>query len=189
MTRVSRSALVHAARDLAQVLLEPLPQRWRHTIGVARHAEELIDTLDGDDPDVLLAAAWLHDIGYAPSIQDTGFHPLDGARHLERTGWPARLTALVAHHSGAIHLATARGLEADLDSYPLEVTPLADALTYADQTTAPNGQRVTVRERITEATERHGPDSAHAAAAPTREPYLHAVADRVTQRLATLPPG
>jgi hypothetical protein len=31
-----------------------------------------------------VAAAWLHDIGYAPAIAEsgTGFHPLDGARYL-----------------------------------------------------------------------------------------------------------
>ena len=30
-------------------------------------------------PDDLVAAAWLHDIGYAPGLVQTGFHPLDGA--------------------------------------------------------------------------------------------------------------
>ena len=30
----------------------------------------------------MTAAAWLHDIGYAPAVDDTGFHPLDGARYL-----------------------------------------------------------------------------------------------------------
>lgn len=28
----------------------------------------------------LVVAAWLHDIGYAPEIGHTLFHPLDGAR-------------------------------------------------------------------------------------------------------------
>ncbi|MFD6855509.1 HD domain-containing protein [Streptomyces diastaticus] len=52
------------------------------------------------DRDLLVAAAWLHDIGYAPELRDTGSHPLDGARHLESLGAPARLVRLVAHHSG-----------------------------------------------------------------------------------------
>lgn len=43
-----------------------------------------------NDRDLLVAAAWLHDIGYAPELRDTGFHPLDGARHLEALGAPAR---------------------------------------------------------------------------------------------------
>ncbi len=33
----------------------------------------------------LVAAAYLHDIGYAPELAITGFHPLDGARHLRVT--------------------------------------------------------------------------------------------------------
>ncbi|GAA0920232.1 HD domain-containing protein [Virgisporangium aurantiacum] len=176
--------LIHAARDQAQVLLAPLPQRWRHTVGVARRAEGLIHTLDGDDPDVLIAAAWLHDIGYAPTVTDTGFHPLDGARHLQHTHWPARITALVAHHSGALHVARERGLHGELAIYPCEVTTLADALTYADQTVDPDGHRVSVDQRIAEALLRHGPDSAQAAARPEREPYLRAVAERIERRLA-----
>ena len=36
--------------------------------------------------DDLVAAAWLHDIGYAPELVETGFHPLDGARYLRREG-------------------------------------------------------------------------------------------------------
>ena len=39
----------------------------------------------GADADLLEAAAWLHDIGYAPSLVATGFHPLDGARYLRDT--------------------------------------------------------------------------------------------------------
>jgi len=41
--------------------------------------------------DTLVCADWLHDIGYAPALVATGFHPLDGARFLEsvglRVGW------------------------------------------------------------------------------------------------------
>jgi hypothetical protein len=33
-------------------------------------------------PDDLVAAAWLHDIGYAPELAKTGFHPLDGSAAL-----------------------------------------------------------------------------------------------------------
>ena len=39
-----------------------------------------------------MAAAWLHDIGYAEELLDTGFHPLDGARFLASAG--ARLETL-----------------------------------------------------------------------------------------------
>jgi hypothetical protein len=35
-------------------------------------------TVPAADRPVLIAAAWLHDIGYAPGLPETGFHPLDG---------------------------------------------------------------------------------------------------------------
>ena len=60
-------------------------------------------------PELLIAAAYLHDIGYAPELEDTGFHPLDGARWLRAQG-QERLACLVAHHSGAWFEAEARGL-------------------------------------------------------------------------------
>jgi HD superfamily phosphodiesterase len=50
----------------------------------------------GEDATLLLAAALLHDVGYAPDIAHTGFHPLDGAWYLREVGAPDRLTALVA---------------------------------------------------------------------------------------------
>jgi hypothetical protein len=36
----------------------------------------------GADADLLEAAAWLHDIGYAPVLAATGLHASDGARYL-----------------------------------------------------------------------------------------------------------
>ena len=66
------------AERLARTLLEgPLPRRWAHVQGVAAQARSLAPML-GDDADLLEAAAWLHDIGYAPDLAKTGFHPLDG---------------------------------------------------------------------------------------------------------------
>jgi putative nucleotidyltransferase with HDIG domain len=178
------SIRIRDARDLAQVLLGALPGRWRHTIGVARRAEELAGTLD-EDPEPLIAAAWLHDIGYAEPARDTGFHPLDGARYLDRRHWPARISALVAHHSGACFVARVRGLAAELDGYPDERSPVADALTYADQTTGPAGQRMTVAQRMADMLARHGTESPNAAVHHLRGPYLLAVAGRVEGRLAS----
>jgi hypothetical protein len=42
-----------------------------------------------------------------------------------------------------------------VDAYPREVTALSDALTYADQTTGPDGHRISLDERLSEALERH----------------------------------
>src|SRR5205085_7625190 len=97
---LARRVGVDGARQLAWSLLADLPERWRHTVGVAQRAAELAGAVDAEELDWVVAAAWLHDIGYADPIRDTGFHPLDGARFLRRDGWADRVNALVAHHSG-----------------------------------------------------------------------------------------
>lgn len=56
--------------------------------------------LNEADRPALIAAAWLHDVGYAPSLAVTGFHPLHGARYVRALGHE-RIAGLVAHHSGA----------------------------------------------------------------------------------------
>ncbi len=62
------------AQQIARVLLQdPLPRRWAHVQGVAAHVRSLAPVL-GADADLLEAAAWLHDIGYAPSLATTGMH-------------------------------------------------------------------------------------------------------------------
>ncbi|MEV7291387.1 HD domain-containing protein [Streptomyces microflavus] len=82
-------------------LSSPLPRRWAHTQGVAEHAREVRQVL-GVDAGLLLAAATLHDVGYAPRLAATGFHPLDGARFLrDEHGAEERLVRLVANHSFA----------------------------------------------------------------------------------------
>jgi HD superfamily phosphodiesterase len=74
------------AQQLARELLqESLPRRWAHVQGVAAQARGLAPVL-GTDADLLEAAAWLHDIGYAPGLAVTGLHALDGARYLRDAG-------------------------------------------------------------------------------------------------------
>ncbi|WP_040776044.1 HD domain-containing protein [Nocardia pneumoniae] len=141
------------AAQLAQDNLVGMSRRWRHVQGVARRAQQAVDVVD--DSDLLLAAAWLHDIGYAPSIRRTGFHPVDGAEFLRREGVPERLCALVAHHSCARVEANYRKIEID---WPDEQTALRDALWWADMTTTPTGETTDVLSRIAEVRERYGPD-------------------------------
>jgi hypothetical protein len=104
---------------------------------------------------VLLVAAWLHDLGYAPALSRTGFHPVDGAQFLEASDIDRRVVCLVAHHSGAAFEAAERGLTYKLAAYVYEVGPVMDALTCADMTVGPQGQRVTVEERIAEILDRY----------------------------------
>ena len=104
------NALASRAEHLAQALLQdPLPRRWAHVQGVAARARSLAPVL-GADADLLEAAAWLHDIGYAPDLAVTGLHALDGARYLrDAQHADAMLCRLVAHHSCAIVEAEERG--------------------------------------------------------------------------------
>jgi putative nucleotidyltransferase with HDIG domain len=178
--------VVDRARALAARLLAGLSDRWRHTIAVAGRAEELSVAVDPGSRNALRAAAWLHDVGYSPDIATdvaiTGFHPLDGARFLDSEGWPPRLCALVAHHSGAHLVARALGLDPQLATYPDERSPVTDALAYADQTVGASGEPLPIEERMTDMLRRHGPDSPNAAVHHLRAPYLLAAAERIEQR-------
>jgi hypothetical protein len=142
------------ARDL---LAESLPRRWAHTKGVAAQAKSLA-TILGGHADLITAAAWLHEIGYAPTIAATGFHPLDGARHLRDVHHAdTRLCSLVAHHTCAVIEAQERGLAGTLlAEFQPERPELTDALTYCDMTTGPDGRPLSVEERLAEIRTRYG---------------------------------
>jgi HD superfamily phosphodiesterase len=115
------------AHDVAAALLAALGQRWAHTLGVVERAHSFAGALPDSEFDMLLAAAYAHDIGYAPSIARTGFHPLDGAVYLRSLG-RERLACLVAHHSGARTEAEERGLATRLDEFVEERSLVADLL-------------------------------------------------------------
>lgn len=150
--------LVDWSRDLAEQLMsEELPRRWKHVQAVARKAEELRPAL-GADADLLVASAWLHDIGYVSKLQDTGFHPIDGARYLHTQGVQSRLCGLVANHSGARYEAPMRGLDDAQAEYADESSLARDGLWYADMTTSPVGEPVQFGERLREIRERYGPE-------------------------------
>ncbi|MFG1920923.1 HD domain-containing protein [Cryptosporangium sp. NPDC048952] len=171
------------AEELARTLLPAPVERWFHSAGVAARAQQLAHTVPPDERGLLVAAAWVHDIGYADEVRDTGFHPLDGARYLDELGLPKRLTSLVAHHSGARFVADERGLGLAMADFPVEVSPLSDALTYADQTVGPHGRPYSVDQRMAEMLGRHGPGSPQARAHQKRAPYLLGVAKRMESAL------
>lgn len=148
------------AHDLAKDLLETdLPRRWAHTQGVAAQAVSLAPIL-GDATDTLAAAAYLHDIGYAPRLAVTGFHPLDGARYLRDVHHADEtLCRLVAHHSCAVNEALERSLfDALSTEFGKEQPDLVGALTYCDMTTGPDGTHLDVHDRLAEIHSRYGPD-------------------------------
>jgi putative nucleotidyltransferase with HDIG domain len=175
--------VVEWAERSAQELLAPLSTRWRHTLTVAATARQIAVVVDEADRELLIAAAYLHDIGYSPSVTQTGFHPLDGARYLANLGVPERLYCLVAHHSGAIFEAEQRGLSKELAEFDREDSPVMDALVYADMTTGPQGQPVSFEDRISEILARYVPrDPVHRAISRAK-PVLGAAVERTVQRL------
>jgi hypothetical protein len=92
-------------------------------------------------------------------LVQTGFHPLDGARYLRRTGVDESVVSLVAYHSCAPIEAKVCGLDTELAS---EFAPgdaaLTDALLYCDMTIGPDGDYVRPAERLVEVRGRYGPD-------------------------------
>jgi hypothetical protein len=146
------------AASLAEAkLAASLPRRWRHVRSVARRARWIAKELALSDD--LVAAAWLHDIGYAPELVETGFHPLDGARYLRREGVDEQVVSLVAYHSCAQIEADVRGLGPELVSEFSPADPLlSDALLYCDMTTGPDGDYVRPADRLVEIRGRYGPD-------------------------------
>jgi putative nucleotidyltransferase with HDIG domain len=146
------------ARGLARRLLaESIPRRWAHSQGVGRKAESVAHLLRRD-ADALVSAAWLHDIGYAPDLVDTGMHQLDGARYLRDVAKADELVCrLVAHHSCALIEGRYRGLAEELAAEFPPVEGLAmDAITYADMTTTPDGEPIEVEQRLAEILSRYG---------------------------------
>ncbi|MFZ3570481.1 HD domain-containing protein [Streptomyces sp. BH097] len=171
------------AAELAESLLPQLGNRWLHTQAVAARAREVAAAVPEAERNLLEAAAWLHDVGYAPELRETGFHPLDGARHLESLGAPGRLVRLVAHHSGAVYEAQQRGLADQLAAYEREDSSLLDALIYADMTTGPAGQSFDFDRRMDEILDRYEPDSVVYIAISKARPYLAAAVERTRVRL------
>lgn len=166
-----------------------LPRRWAHSQGVAARATE-VGRILGENADLLKAAAVLHDVGYAPRLAATGFHPLDGARFLrDAHGADERLVRLVANHSFALLEAEERGLRQELAAeFPLlEESMLVEALVYCDMTTLPDGRRTTARERVAEIVGRYGAESIVGRFIRRASPGIFAAVKRVEAALAVQP--
>ncbi len=180
---VIRMDLVAWSAEEANERLLGIGNRWAHTQGVVARAQALAQTVPPADREVLLAAAYVHDIGYAPDVRDTGFHPLDGARWLRLRGQD-RLARLVAHHSGAVFEAEARGLAAALAEFAEERSAIADVLTYCDLTTDPDGLEIAPVKRLAEIEYRYGDDSDVARGKQAAAPALAALIARTEDQIA-----
>jgi HD superfamily phosphodiesterase len=166
------------AERAAQRLLEPLKARWQHTRHVVERARSFEHLLPESELDVLIAAAYLHDVGYAHELAATGFHPLHGARFVRDAGHE-RLAGLVAHHSASDAEAVERGFADELAEFPAEDSRVARALTYCDLTTGPNGEEVGVSARLVELGDRLGDEDPAVRAVRREAKRLAAVVDEM----------
>lgn len=148
------------ASAVATELLDGVGTRLAHSRMVAHQARRVVALLDVPWSAALLDAAWLHDIGYAPALAITGFHPLDGARWLRTNGWPAEVCGLVAWHTGAETEAALRDLETPLVAeFPAPPELAQTALAWADLTSSPTGGCCDATDRLAEIQRRYSPDS------------------------------
>jgi hypothetical protein len=133
---------------------------------------------------LLINAALLHDIGYAPDLVYSGFHAIDGARYLRSIGAPDRLVNLVANHSCASVEAELRGLATELAEFEDEKSSVRDALWWADMTTTPDGQPTTLEQRVSEIQDRYGPDDVVSRSVRQAWPELLGAVERTQQQLS-----
>lgn len=175
---------VDAARELVEATSGRGTERWLHAQGAADAARRVLPCVDPADQDLLVAAAWLHDIGFDHPTPPTGLHALDGAYLLRDAGWPERLVALVAHHSEARFVAAGMGLLDTLNEFEREISPVSDALVYADMSSAVDGQPVTVHLRLSDLRYRHSDDELPMRIAlSSREPHLILATARTEVRM------
>lgn len=148
------------AAQIATELVSGLEPRMTHIRAAAEKAVVLAPKIfvDPNEVELVVAAVWLHDIGYSPALIQTGFHPLDGAQWLVGQGQDA-LASLVAYHSDAREQAAGLGLLEALREIPPTPNPLHQQFVDGiDATTGPRGEVLTVNERIAEVAQRYGPD-------------------------------
>lgn len=175
------------AGRMAEELLQDVETRWAHVRGVAQQAVEISKVVPARDRALLVAAAYLHDIGYSPAVCRVGVHQLDGAAYLRERGHE-RLARLVAHHSEARFEIEVRGYSHLLEQYEPEDQHLQDALTYCDLTTAATGERISVEARLAEVEGRYGQAQDSSAtqvleALARSRPYLKRAVSRTERRL------
>jgi hypothetical protein len=174
----------YTAQDIATELLVGVGTRIEHSRAVANQAATATDLLEEPWGASLADAAWLHDLGYAPVLAKTGFHPLDGARWLEEQGWRPEVCRLVAWHTRAGTEAKLRHLEHELAAEFSPPPELAQAiLAWADLTSSPTGHACTPEDRIAEVLARYSSDSIVHQATRSNSSQLIADARLVETRL------
>ncbi|HWU32836.1 MAG TPA: HD domain-containing protein [Marmoricola sp.] len=169
-------------RTLARECVGMLGRRWSHVRAVGRAAETLAARTDLVS-DAVVGAAWLHDVGYGPTVQSSGFHALDGARYLAKADLDPAVVNLVAFHTGATYEADERGLTSELAEFAAPDPDDLDVLTMIDLSVSPDGFPIVDSERLAEVLMRYTADDPVARAVLRSRPSLLAASRRAKQRL------
>src|SRR5260370_20846699 len=177
--------LIQWASEHATHYTSSLGNRWLHVQGVVEQALHVGEIFDEEERSYLIAAAYVHDIGYAPELQQTGLHSIDGALWL-RSHNQERLASLTAYHSGTWFQAQLHGLLPDLEQFSREQSMVADALDYCDMTTGPAGARISFEERIKDILVRYPEPHIVAQATHQAKPSLSQAVERIQQELDRL---
>lgn len=143
------------------------PARLQHMRDASRVAADVAAVL-GLSPvasQQLARAALAHDIGYAPAVMQTGYHPLDGAFFLEACGEDPWIVEAVLRHSRAgagDHLPPAIRQAYAARVPRAEAAWLVEATTLCDWRAAGVGGRVSLGQRFWDIVERHPGNEAKA---------------------------
>jgi len=170
LERVRRTPLEFTPAILAKYI-KSSSVRYRHILAVVQKSDEADE-------------AWLHDIGYSPLLNRTGFHPLDSALFAVENGFPDEVVKTVAFHSGAYEVAmNLGGVIAMIYTQLLAFLSKSDhkridRFTAWDITTSPSGEDVDVEDRIQEILTRYPKDTAVHKATVRLTPYYIKVADK-----------
>ncbi|MCU1641194.1 MAG: hypothetical protein JWN03_1469 [Nocardia sp.] len=165
-------------------LLAPLTDSRRaHTIEVGRKVEQVAGLVPASLREEAIIAAQLHDVGYGHPV--TGFHPIDGARLLKARGYSPVVCHLVAFHSAAIVEAEVRKIDLSafneffIDDVP-GIDVAGDFVWWADMTTGPTGETLTVDERLADIRVRYSEGSIVRTAIDLSEPLLRGAVQRAS---------
>ncbi|MEV6101034.1 HD domain-containing protein [Nocardia sp. NPDC051981] len=168
-------------------LLAPLTDSRRaHTIAVGRKVASIAGAIPGHLRDETVTAACLHDVGYGYPV--LGFHPIDGAQLLAARGYSRIACHLVAFHSASRIEAEVRGISPDVfDPFVLEeisgIDVASDFVWWADMSTGPTGDPVTIDQRLADIRVRYPDGSIVRTAIDRAEPLLRAAVQRVSALL------
>jgi predicted hydrolase (HD superfamily) len=137
--------------------LQITDDRLHHILAVATKMRELAETehnIYPVDPDEAFTLGMLHDIGYQ-FVDEQKQHAHAGGEVLEKQGY--KYSKEIYYH----------GVKQDeYDSSMLQL------LNYADMTTGPAGQSLTLQERINDIADRYGKDSQQVADAVELADFL-----------------